>query len=1105
MKIAPRSETPISERALPWALPAMLLLGLVLRLVYVRAQGFPNDIASFEAWAMTLVAHGPGRFYGSTSFLDYPPGYFYILGMVGAFWAQFFSAHDAGYGVLSVLVKLPAIAFDLALGTLLYALVRRFASRTVALAAAAFYLFNPAIVFVSALWGQVDSIACFFALLGTYALLRSDDFEMPRPATLWIVCGWLSLAYSLLVKPQAAVLLPLFIAFAFTSRERRDLRLRATAYGIVAAVFLTVVLVEPFHPSNPIAAIAWLLERLSFGTNVYPFNSVNAFNIWALRIWNAGGVFWQPDNARILFLPQAAWGIILVVAAVGLLVWRYVQLKTSQALLEAAAISLLGFFTLATRMHERYVFDGVVFTIACLPFARRYLWCGIGLSIVFWANLIYSYQYIALLSSHAPSNVSAYNLWGPVATFLSLATVVLFFYLGYVFLGSTAQERGMTPAGPRADFLGRVRNWFDPYEGLATLRKPLDYVVMGVLGAATFVLSLAIPTWYWKPTEKIFDEVYFARAAEEYLKNLRIYENTHPPLTKLLITVSTWMFGGLARGDHSWGWRFLDVVFGALVVMLLYAFAKRITRSTLWAAVAAGLLMLDGMHYVQSRIATPEGFVVFFALAAVYAFYRFWIASQAEERRHVGASWPILAAAAVASVGLGFAAMFALDGAQHWIFRWPWFVAWMTSGQTSGPGAIFVCAAYFACGFYLLFRNVVIPATFASGARELTFPEGSVALQRAGESEMHTVDGGIVGRSAVRRGQLTQSKGGALVYGDDDVEIVYRRDTVAYKTAAGSATYADARITAGDSVEDGRTAKLWLLLFTLALGALVSSKWYGVLGFGVSSLLLILIWLQPYLRPKRPALWGNPHGFRIDGALVTIAFVAMTVYGMVWLPDLIRQAPDPNEIHTINDVVLRQYAMFDYHDHLKATHPYSSKWFEWPFDYVPVAYYYEDHRSLDRTQRDPNKQCCITEITSMPNPLNLWFGLICVPLVGIFAWRERNKGYALLVVTYLLQWLPWAKSPRLAWEYHFYVDIPLICLCNAIVLQRIWQWANVRDGRTEEERSSALLVGRVAVFGILGAIAAAFVFFLPVLSAWPLSYDAWHARMWFPTWIIGPG
>ncbi|HEU5480192.1 MAG TPA: hypothetical protein VFU90_10190, partial [Candidatus Tumulicola sp.] len=146
------------------------------------------------------------------------------------------------------------------------------------------------------------------------------------------------------------------------------------------------------------------------------------------------------------------------------------------------------------------------------------------------------------------------------------------------------------------------------------------------------------------------------------------------------------------------------------------------------------------------------------------------------------------------------------------------------------------------------------------------------------------------------------------------------------------------------------------------------------MGFGVSFIVLIAVFLQRYALRLRPALWGNPRGFRLDGALVTIVFVSVTVYGLVWAPDLLRHSTDPNEIHNLNDVVARQAEMFHYHDTLKATHPYSSKWWEWPLDLVPVAYFYQDHR----INQSDSSGCCIYEITSMPNPAILWFGLLCV-------------------------------------------------------------------------------------------------------------------------------
>ncbi len=780
-----------------------------------------------------------------------------------------------------------------------------------------------------------------------------------------------------------------------------------------------------------------------------------------------------------------------------LVVWRYVQDRTEQSLLEGCAVAALAFFVLATRMHERYLFNGVLFTIACLPFARRYLWGAVALSVALFANLIYSLQYLLVVTHNVPGT-NAQNLWGLGTTFFSAVVVLTFFWLGYSYLGSgEAAAVGAPPkerpsAVEAAASTTGARYWFDPTEGLTALRAPLDYVIIAIFGVGNFILSFI---GYWYPTEKVFDEIYFARAGEEYLQNLRIYENTHPPLSKLLITLSIALFGGmphghglggwtglnalighLGNGDNSYGWRFLDVVFGALVVMLLYVFAKRITGSTLFATIAALLLTFDGMHFVQSRIATPEGFVVFFATLATYAFYRFWISSQVAERVQIAFPAWYLAGIPVALAAGGIVGQ----------------IGRLALGLDLATTTI--VSVYFAAVSYLVLQYFVMPRFFGSGRSELTYAEGSYALRSAQSTTLYTADGGSIdSKGKMQRGAVSQNKGGSLVYEDDPLTIEYRRDAgINYETPAGEASYAGNEIRTETVIEPGRSAKLWLVLFTFALGLLVASKWYGVMGFGVSFAVLIAVWLQRYFLAGRPTLWGNPRGFRLGGALAAIVVVSATVYAMAWVPDLARHSSDPNEIHNLNDVVYRQKSMYDYHHNLKATHPYSSKPWEWPVDWVPIAYYYQDRR---KDQADPNG-CCVYEITSLPNPVIMWFGLICVPWVAFLAWRERNKAYALIVLTYLLQWLPWIPSPRLTFAYHFYVDIPLICLCNVILLQRFLRWARARDMRW---------AGWLGVGSYVAAAGAAFVFFYPILAAHPLSWSAWHHRMWFPTWIIGPG
>jgi dolichyl-phosphate-mannose--protein O-mannosyl transferase/Gpi18-like mannosyltransferase len=1085
---------PARQASLTWGLPALLLVGLAVRLFFIGDEGFKTDVSTYAAWAIGLSEHSFAKFYSTIGFADYPPGYFYILAVVGHLWHLFFAAHDRSFAVLRDFVKLPAILADLGVGALLYAVVRRFSNAGVGLAAAALYLLNPATIYVSAIWGQVDSISGGLALLAIYALLRSEEFE-GRAQFAWIVFAWLAFAYSLLIKPQAAVLLPLLVAFAFVDPQRRRARLVASAAGIGAAILLALLLTEPFHPSNPIAAFGWLWERYLYGANVYQYNSVNAFNLWAVR-----GLLWVPDTQPILGLQQYYWGILLVLSAVALIVWRYLQARTSQALLEGCAIATLAFFVLATRMHERYLFNGLLFTIACLPFARRYLWGAVALSVVLLANLLYSLEYLQVVTNNV-AGLNAQNLWGHWTPAFSAIAIVTFFVLGYQFLG--AVDTSAAPSAAPAQ--GRVRPevsavesgaryWFDPREGLATMRAPLDYAIAAALGIGNFVLSFV---GYWWPPDKVFDEIYFARAGEEYLQNMRIYENTHPPLSKLLITFSMMLFGGMpaghglggwtglnaivghmSNGDNSYGWRFLDVVFGALVVMLLYVFAKRVTGSTLFATAAALLLSFDGMHFVQSRIATPEGFVVFFATLAVYAFYRFWVSSQVGERDHVVVPAWTFGAAAAATLGVGIAV-----GQACRVF-WGFDAA-----------ATVVVTLYVACLAYLLVRYLALPRFSSDDRRQLTYAEGSYALRGSEGTALFAADGGTIdARGRIARGAISQAKGGALVYADEPLTIEYRRDaSVRYEAPEGTAIYVDDEIRADGAVEKGRSSKLWLILFTVALGLLVSTKWYGVMGFGVSFVVLILVWLQRYFFALRPTLWGNPRGFRLDAALATIVLVSATVYALAWVPDLTRHSPDPGEIHNANDLVYRQYSMYEYHHNLVATHPYSSKWWEWPIDYVPIAYFYQDHR---KNPADANG-CCVYEITSLPNPIILWFGLLCVPWVAVLAWRERNKAYALIVITYLLQWLPWIGSPRLTFAYHFYVNIPLICLCNVIVLQRLWRWA---------QRSEGLRwLGGLGVGAYVAAAALGFIFFYPILADQPISWSAWHARMWFPTWIIGPG
>lgn len=119
--------------------------------------------------------------------------------------------------------------------------------------------------------------------------------------------------------------------------------------------------------------------------------------------------------------------------------------------------------------------------------------------------------------------------------------------------------------------------------------------------------------------EMYFDEIYHARTAYEHLHGMAPYENTHPPLGKIFIMLGISIFG-----MNPFGWRIVGTLFGVAMLPLMYALAKRVTKSSKWAGLATFLFAVDGMHFVQTRIATIDVYGVFFIMAMCLCMLKYW-------------------------------------------------------------------------------------------------------------------------------------------------------------------------------------------------------------------------------------------------------------------------------------------------------------------------------------------------------------------------------------------------------------------------------------------------------------------------------------------------
>ncbi len=117
-----------------------------------------------------------------------------------------------------------------------------------------------------------------------------------------------------------------------------------------------------------------------------------------------------------------------------------------------------------------------------------------------------------------------------------------------------------------------------------------------------------------------FDEIYHGRTAFEIMHGMKVYENTHPYLGKLLIIP-----GIKAFGMTPFGWRFTNVLFGALLIFMAYYFALQLFRKRLFAFSAAFIMTYSFMHLTQARIGLIDTFGVLFVFISYYFLHRFII------------------------------------------------------------------------------------------------------------------------------------------------------------------------------------------------------------------------------------------------------------------------------------------------------------------------------------------------------------------------------------------------------------------------------------------------------------------------------------------------
>ncbi|HXZ90201.1 MAG TPA: hypothetical protein VEG61_03975 [Candidatus Dormibacteraeota bacterium] len=296
------------------------------------------DTVSQEKWGNFALVNSITSLY-SENMTDYPPFYLY------AFYFNAWLNHQLNPRNLTAqgeprgpsyafISKLIPISCNLLTGLVLFLTLRK-RDLNWALVAASLYLFNPAIMFNTSYWGQVDSSYTLFILLSLKFL--TDRHYLLSTAFASV---------AVLTKVQSLFFLPV-LAFGLISGPRPKQLLQSISGGLL----VVLVVLSPFL--TVITSIASTLSR-NFGQ--YPYATVNALNLWFLLFSYHFPEYMQSQSDALTYL-----GISLKMAGYIILgtftVLVLYQLRREKLSLALGATSLaFATFMLPTEIHERYLF-----------------------------------------------------------------------------------------------------------------------------------------------------------------------------------------------------------------------------------------------------------------------------------------------------------------------------------------------------------------------------------------------------------------------------------------------------------------------------------------------------------------------------------------------------------------------------------------------------------------------------------------------------------------------------------------------------------------------------------------------------------------------------
>lgn len=410
----------------------LFLFGLIIRLSIIFVD-YSWDVNNHMVWAKDFLMRGPQNFYETQSSNvfasltpNYPPLAIFIFVVMRLFnpiihslywWLNihiplvpsniiFFLEKIV---FLAGLMKIPAILADLGIAFLIYLFAKKIIpkNKKSQIVAISLILFNPAFIFNSSLWGQIDSILIFFVLFSIYFLLYTKRS----------IVSTILFTLALLIKPTALVFLPVYIILFIKKFGIKKSILNLFIANIIFCLFFL-----PFIKDKNIFLYPYeIYFNKILAAQSLPFVTNGAFNFWVL-ITGMKGI--KDITPFILGVPYRFFGYTIVGFVNIFVILRLIRSKKITInFFMALFISAFAAFLFLTKMHERYSLLPLVFLLLFSLKKTKFINWFVFLSAISLINHYHSWavpriEFLVMIIN----NMSFVYV-------ISLINIVIFFYL----------------------------------------------------------------------------------------------------------------------------------------------------------------------------------------------------------------------------------------------------------------------------------------------------------------------------------------------------------------------------------------------------------------------------------------------------------------------------------------------------------------------------------------------------------------------------------------------------------------------------------------------------------------------------------------------------